>query len=178
MDRVQVAHVIELHVGDPSGLFAPFDASSLRARHLDHEVEQFIVHRAQETTSACYALAVQHPNRSPRFDAIALSDAIRKHFAHRSEEELRRLTAQIREARRDLLIGFVFLLLCAALALVAWKLLPAPLGLFVEQGLLIIGWVALWRPIDLFLYELRPLRSRRALYDTLARMEVSFSSIP
>ena len=178
MDRVQVAHVIELHVGDPSGLFEPFDASSLHTRHLDHEVEQFIVHRAQETASAAYELAVQHSSSSPRFEAIALSDAIRKHFAHRSEEESRRLTAQIREARRDLLIGLTFLLLCAALALVASKLLPAPLGLFVEQGLLIIGWVALWRPIDLFLYELRPVRSRRALFDTLSRMEVSFNSVP
>jgi hypothetical protein len=56
--------------------------------------------------------------------------------------------------------------------LAALRFLPKPLGFFIEQGLLVLGWVALWRPVDILLYELRPLRKRRDLLAALSRAEV------
>ena len=164
---------INLRVDDLSRLFEPFDASALVGRHLDERVEKFIIHRAQERPGATYALLIQYSRRGIARDGD-LSASIREHFAHCSAEVTTEIAALISEGTTDLLIGLSFLFLCALLGLTSEKLLPSPLGLFVEQGLLIIGWVALWRPLDLFLYELRPLRSRRVMMEGLAHADLQF----
>jgi hypothetical protein len=43
---------------------------------------------------------------------------------------------------------------------------------FVEEGLLIIGWVAMWRPLELLLYDWWPQLRRKRTYDNLACMRV------
>jgi hypothetical protein len=45
------------------------------------------------------------------------------------------------------------------------------LGLF-EQGLLIVGWVAMWRPLEIFLYDWWPIVGERRIHGRLSRMEV------
>jgi hypothetical protein len=42
----------------------------------------------------------------------------------------------------------------------------------VAEGLLIVGWVAMWGPLDIFLYGWWPIYSRVKLFDRLARLEV------
>ncbi len=42
----------------------------------------------------------------------------------------------------------------------------------VAEGLLIIGWVALWRPVEIFLYDWWPIRQRQRHLESIARMEV------
>ena len=43
-----------------------------------------------------------------------------------------------------------------------------------DKALLIVGWVANWRPLEVFLYDWRPLRLRQKLYDALSQMEIGF----
>lgn len=167
---------IQLRIDDLSRLFEPLDASALSGRHLDERIEKFIVHRAQERPDASFALIVEYsrPETKPG-DALAAS--VQEHFAHLAGEVATQIAALIREGKKDLLVGLSFLFLCALLGLASAKMLPAPFGLFVEQGLLIIGWVALWRPLDLFLYELRPLKARRLTLAGLAKADVQFEHL-
>jgi hypothetical protein len=44
------------------------------------------------------------------------------------------------------------------------------------EGMLIIGWVAMWRPLEIFLYEWVPIRRRCRTLDKLAKMPVSVQS--
>lgn len=173
MTPAPTAGFIELRVDEPGRLFEPFDASPLVGRHLDEKVERFIVHAAKDRPAAAYRLALHVQGEAPSpEDSAALSQGIREHFAHRAQEEDGALRALIHEGRRDLLIGLGFLFICGMLGLAIVEVLPAPGGSFIEQGLLIIGWVALWRPVDLFLFELRPLRHRRDLLTRLSLMDV------
>ena len=45
----------------------------------------------------------------------------------------------------------------------------------VEESLLTFGWVANWRPIEIFLYEWWPIVRRRNLYRRLAAAEVDLT---
>jgi len=47
----------------------------------------------------------------------------------------------------------------------------------VAEGLLIVGWVAMWGPLDIFLYGWWPIRSRYKLFDRLARIDVEMRSL-
>lgn len=74
--------------------------------------------------------------------------------------------------RAGLAIGLVFLVACIALrrALIANPLLVDQSIL--DEGLLILGWVAMWRPIEVLLYDWWPLTRRRAVLRRLAVIPV------
>lgn len=46
------------------------------------------------------------------------------------------------------------------------------LGGLLQDGLVIIGWVALWRPAEIFLYDWWPLRGEVVRYGILSRIAV------
>jgi hypothetical protein len=47
-----------------------------------------------------------------------------------------------------------------------------PIGRVIEESLLIFGWVANWRPIEVFLYDWWPIVRRRNLYQRLSAAHV------
>jgi hypothetical protein len=172
----QDAGLIEVSVGEPEQLFERLDPTPAADRHLEEKVEQFVLHQAEEDPRAEYRLIVRF--REPAdsgIDETALAEAIRHHFRHRRDEESARLRGLVRDGKRDVMVGLLFLFVCGVLGVSAFRIFPAAIGIFVEQGLLILGWVALWRPADLFLYDLRPIRRRRDLLDALSVMDVSFA---
>jgi hypothetical protein len=54
----------------------------------------------------------------------------------------------------------------------AANLTPRPLGRVIEESLTIFGWVANWRPIEIFLYDWWPIVRRRNLYQRLSAAQV------
>lgn len=167
--------LIELTLERPTQLFHAFDPSPIGGRELDEKVERFIVHAAQDNPVGRYNMLVHVKDEALfRGDALQLSTAIRSHFAHRRDEEARAIRSLLRQGRQALAIGIAFLFACGAAGIFASKAMPAPIGSSVQEGLLIVGWVANWRPLEVFLYDWRPLRMRQKLYDSLAQMKISF----
>jgi hypothetical protein len=41
-----------------------------------------------------------------------------------------------------------------------------------DEGLYIVGWVAMWRPLEIFLYDWRPIRHRMRLFAKLSQVPV------
>ena len=73
--------------------------------------------------------------------------------------------------RMALLIGVIFLAVC----LFARSLLlgsASTTAHIVAEGLLIVGWVAMWGPLDVFLYGWWPISSRYKLFDRLTQLDV------
>ena len=53
------------------------------------------------------------------------------------------------------------------------SLLPrSQLAQVISESLVIGGWVAMWRPLEIFLYDWWPIRNERRIYDRLSRMPV------
>ena len=88
-----------------------------------------------------------------------------------AEHEFRRL---LRLGRTSLLVGLAFLSLCTlgAKALGALGGGPYPYLDILREGLIIAGWVAMWRPIQIFLYEWWPIVRRRRMLQNLSRAQV------
>lgn len=91
-----------------------------------------------------------------------------------NEVEARRLRLLLQEGRQGLVVGLGFLTVCWGLGFLAVDLGPPPFGDFLNEGLLIIGWVANWRPAEIFLYDWRPMKRQGAVLDALAEMDVHF----
>jgi hypothetical protein len=40
------------------------------------------------------------------------------------------------------------------------------------EGLVIIGWVAMWRPLEIFLYDWWPIRHRQQVFNKLSHISI------
>ena len=101
-----------------------------------------------------------------------LTASIHNYFAYRQDQESRRLRLLFRDGRVALMIGLAFLFSCVLLRELASSFgNDAPSEIFGE-GMLIIGWVAMWRPLEIFLYEWVPIRRRCRILANLAQMAV------
>jgi hypothetical protein len=166
---------IEIHVSELKQLFNAIDPSPFREKDLDVSAEEFIVSWAREAhRDARLALLVylDRPAGVPEEPAI-LRDAIREFFSHRAQMTRRSLRRLLRLGRTSLAIGLVFLAVSIAVGdLLAGLFSGRRLGEILRESLLIGGWVAMWRPLEIFLYEWWPIRSEARLYDRLAAMPV------
>lgn len=71
-------------------------------------------------------------------------------------------------------IGLGVLALCIVAGRGAQTLMgDTYIGHFFAEGLIIVGWVANWRPIEIFLYEWWPISRRRRLFQRLAAAPVA-----
>ena len=104
--------------------------------------------------------------------ARTLPQAVNNYFAYRERQLRKDLLKLLRYGGSSLVIGLLFLVACLALRR---ELLTHPLVIdkaIVDEGLLILGWVAMWRPIEVLLYDWWPLARRRSLLRRLATIPV------
>jgi hypothetical protein len=78
----------------------------------------------------------------------------------------------LRLGHGSLTIGLLFLATCLVLSSLATKIGYPPVGRIVEEGLIIAGWVAMWRPLQIYLYDWWPLRAEWQILERLAHMRV------
>ncbi|RXK54717.1 hypothetical protein ESB00_02145 [Oleiharenicola lentus] len=164
---------IEVRLRELAQLFNLMDPSPFIDRDLDADAEEFIVGWARELPHQGELELVVHLATAPLPDrAAGTEEAVRHYFASRVEVKRRELRQLLRRGRASLLIGVLFLGACFGLGEVALHLLPAGRNSFVELGLQIVGWVAMWRPLEIYLYDWWPIRADLRLLERLARMRV------
>lgn len=129
-------------------------------------------------TSATLALRVLlERSLNLEADALVLQRATGAYFVQRASVRQRELRDLFRRGRISLVIALIFLAAVIVIGdvVVAW--VPAARWIsLVREGLVIVGWVAMWRPVEVFLYDWWPIRGEVRLYDRLARMPVRVES--
>ena len=166
---------IALRVKDIAQLFHTLDPFPFRERDLDATVEEYVFGWAGELPAQDpISIQVHLPqSQAARSEAQHIGDAMRAYFAGRGEVVGWEIRDLFRRGRTSLLIGLVALAVCLLTARwAADQLRPGPFSRFLQEGLIILGWVTNWRPMEIFLYDWWPLVRRRRLYDRLAHADV------
>ena len=78
----------------------------------------------------------------------------------------------MRTGRRHLTVGLIALGTATLLSSFVPHLVDEPLARILQESLIVGGWVAMWRPMELLLYDRLPVRREARLYDRLAQAEV------
>jgi hypothetical protein len=167
--------LIEVHVAELNQLFNAIDPAPFRQRDLDPNAEEFIVGWAREIPTDVPLALVVHLDRPAGLpeEAATLRDAIREFFSDRAQASRRRLRQLFRQGRISLVIGIAFLALSLMIGDVVARLLGEDrFGEILRESLLIGGWVAMWRPMEVFLYDWWPIRADARLADRLSAMPV------
>ncbi|MGV3659403.1 MAG: hypothetical protein ACO1TE_04440 [Prosthecobacter sp.] len=150
------------------------DPSPFHERDLDHDAEEFIVSWAQEHSRQQDLRLLIHLTRPPAEPGKAeklVRDSVSHYFAYRADMTLHDLRRLMREGRASLIIGLLFLVLCQSVANLLGPV-NGHWGGMAREGLTIIGWVAMWKPLDIYLYRWWPLLALRRLYQRLGHMPV------
>src|SRR5258708_28258400 len=167
--------VIEVHVGELRQLFKAIDPSPFRDKDLDPKAEEFIVGWAKDLPrDATLALIVDLDREAGLPDeAAVLRDAIHEFFSQRSKAYRQRLRELLRLGRTSLAIGLVALASAIALGdFLAGLMNGSRIGEIVRESFTIGGWVSMWRPLEIFLYDWWPIRAEARLSERLAAMPV------
>ncbi len=174
MVKSSPSHIIEIHLREISQLFNSMDPSPFNEKDLDRNAEDFIVSWAQEyPLSEPVSLRIhldQWPAEDPK-DSIR--DAVHHYFSYREKLthlELRRL---LKQGRTSLIIGLSFLVMCimtikfffAGHDRATWTSM-------ISESLTIAGWVAMWKPMQTFLYDWWPVLKRERVFARLSKMRV------
>lgn len=166
--------VIEVHVSELKRLFNAIDPSPFRERDLDPKAEEFIVGWAKDLPSDARLALLVHLDRPAGLpeEGAALRDAIHEFFRQQAAATRRRLRQLFRRGRTSLSIGIIFLTGLIGLADLIAKHVSTGIAEVVRESLLIGGWVAMWKPLEIFLYDWWPVNSDAKVYDRLATMPV------
>ena len=168
------SRAIEVRVAELRQLFDAIDPSPFRERDLDPHAEEFIVDWARDLPrDAPLALLVHLGRPAGRPDEAALlGQAVHEYFKARAAGSRRSLRDLFRRGRISLLIALGFLGASLALGDLIASVSESAFAALLQEGLLIGGWVAMWRPLEVFLYDWWPIRSDARLLDRLSAMPV------
>jgi len=167
------SRIIELELRHMSQLFNSMDASPLENKDLNSDVEEFIVSSSEEYRPDQALTLRIYLHEWPAEDPTdVVRNSIHNYFAYRADLNRLAFRRLMRRGRTSLLIGLLFLAAC----LVTIKILPGDLGgtwaRIVRESLTIAGWVAMWRPMEIYLYDWWPLRRKGRLYQKLSQIPV------
>jgi hypothetical protein len=167
-------HRVELNLRDINQLFNTIDPSPFHEKDLDDDAEEFIVGWTREFPLDEPVVLVVYLAELPAGQDIRpmMEQSVQHYFAYRTKLIRMEFRQLMRDGRHSLLIGGLFLTACL---LASQVLLGQASGAFLSvarESLTIAGWVAMWRPMQIFLYEWWPLRRRWLVYGKMSRMKV------
>lgn len=167
--------VIKVHVEELRQLFNSIDPSPFRDRDLDPAAVEFIVGWARELPRHAALGLLLHLDRPvPETNELGmLRDAVQAFFSQRAVASRQRLRQLFRVGRTSLAIGICCLAGSIGIgSLMAGGFGDQPIEAILRESLLIGGWVAMWRPLEIFLYDWWPIRNEIILLERLASMKI------
>jgi hypothetical protein len=163
-----------LRLRDVAQLFNSMDPTPFHHKDLDPDAEEFIESWALEFPPNSRFHINIHVERPPAEGDPkgAVAEAIHNFFDYKAELTRRELRQLMEQGRTSLVIGLAFLAICLLAADAIGKFAAGTFLSILRESLTIGGWVAMWRPLQIFLYEWWPLTRRRRTYRSLSRAHV------
>jgi len=161
---------IDIRLKNVQQLFDNRDPAPFYERDLDQNAVEYIVGAVEELpakTQFKLVLLLAEVAELETSEA-AVVQALRRHFDGARARAERNIRKGLREGRWLLLIGLVALTAFLTLAELTAGLREVPFAHAVPEGLVIIGWVTMWRPLEGLLYDWWPLAQERRMMQRIA----------
>jgi hypothetical protein len=165
---------IEVRVKSIHQLFDARDPAPFRERDLDDDFVDYIVSAVREFTisSPLKIVIYVEENETKDMPRDSIREAIRSYFGYQIDLQRGDLKSFIKRAKLFLVIGLLVLVSCIGLA--QSLTVPSPPGAvgILREGIVIFGWVSIWKPIELVLFDWYPLFEKLRFYKKLSATEI------
>lgn len=168
--------VIELAAPDYHHLFDEKDPAKFRQRDLDDDAVEYLVSSVREVTLPKLKKIRIYFDKSGSPEELGMvQESIHNFFSYEAQMMDLKISSTLKEGLKFLFIGLTFLAFSILVALLLKQYSDSFLSLFFKEGFSLLGWVAMWKPINVFLYDWLPLRDLKAVFNKLSSVEIEFS---
>jgi len=156
-------------------LFGEFDARPVADRTLSGDARGHLLDEWERVRKSDPSYLVVYAPEADRAgtDEDAVRSAIRTSLL-RASGPLRRIDPLSRQEKVAAAIGIVFLLVCVTGSAAMTRASDNVLVEGLAQGILLVGWVALWRPAERFVVEVVPHMFNQRRFAEFADIDVRF----
>ncbi len=179
-ESTMTGNIIEVRITRIEQLFNSFDPSPFNERDLDADAESHIAGWARELSKDMpISILVHMPaGEAVRAEERGLASALANYFKTRSQWIERDKRELFRLGWRYLSISVPVLIFCLLASQIVPEILGSgPLAKILQESLVIIGWVANWKPLETFLYDWWPLERKAVLYRRIASANIEFRAV-
>jgi hypothetical protein len=171
-------YLIEIRLNKIDQIFNSLDPSPFIEREIDRNAKSYIVESLQELPIDSKVKILIYIADAIDIDAKKMvSEAIHNYFDYCSDGKVKELRQLFRTGRISLAIALVFLATCITIDSLISSLFDGTIAKILHEGLFIIGWVAMWRPIQIFLYDWVPLDRDQRIFRKLSKVPIEIKSI-
>ncbi len=168
-------HWIEVRVKSTQGLFDHRDPAPFREKDLDEDFVEYIFSSIREfplSTPIKLVIYIEEPETVTVSRAV-LRESIYSHFSYEISRRERDINQYWKRAQIFLIIGLLVLSMC--LGLVESLPLPEKPGTasVLREGFIIFGWVSIWKPIEVILFDWYPPFEILRYYKKLRATDIS-----
>ena len=165
---------IAMRIERTEQMFDSLDPSAACEKALARDVESYVLVRAGEKERDVPLRLVIHAPASIREHAPDITLAVHAHFRLAHARCLYRYRRRMRLGRVGLVAGIAVLGTTLVLRTLLGGPGARPMLSAMGEGLLILGWVAMWRPAEILLFERWENHQSSALLHRLAQIPVDF----
>jgi hypothetical protein len=159
-------HHIEIKIKKINQLFNSFDPSPFLEKDLDDDAFEYIVSSVSEQPLKLKQDIIIHmpKNQRSKISEIEIKRAIHNFFEYKKIMAERGIKLKIKEGQLSFIVGISFLILCLGVGEYIKTLATNTFTYIAFEGLLIGGWVTMWKPISDILYEWWPTYKEKNIY--------------
>ncbi len=170
--------VIDINVENLNELFHYLDHSVLHKKDLDPNVEQYIFESVEELKDSKKKIVIFCQNGCEEQEQIEKAEiGVKLYFHYRYNFYYGHLKSKLYQGISSIILGTIFLFLYVIVG--EHSDIVKTNDLFkgvIEEGLLIMGWVALWKPIEILLYDWRVEFNKFKIYKEIIKIDISIKN--
>ncbi|MDB4984611.1 MAG: hypothetical protein JWM20_790 [Patescibacteria group bacterium] len=172
-------HLIHLKVKVLDKIFDALDPEPIAFRKLDPDWVDYLIDEMNDRTgSKPVNLSLEIPSATlVGTSPLEVEESIRREFHEHVRMLERRLKEVLRIGRISLAFALCVLIIFTLLSIASERLYLGIFQRFFSEGFVIIGWVALWRPVEALLYDWWPIIDERKKIRRLIAGKISVKSI-
>jgi len=161
-------HIIDVRLASLDQMFDNRDPAPFRERDLDPSLVAYLMGAAEDLSPyGSFRVVIWFPAARSKEDITQVEHGLRAHLDYELEILERRRRRQRRTGQVSLLLALALVVVLQMLAQLVFELPETSVRNAVREGLVVLSWVVLWRPIDLLIYEWIPVHRRRTLLQRL-----------
>jgi hypothetical protein len=166
---------IDIKLRSADQVFDGRDPAPFHERDLEEAAVEYILGAVQEIPpKAPFKMVFWIADtRALQMPVATFVGAVRAHFTYEVERLRRRIREHVRQGEITLMVALVALAFFLTLAELTRFLPPGTFHQILREGLIIIGWVVMWRPLELLLYDWWPMVRQRRLCERVVEAEIT-----
>ena len=168
--------VIQIQVDSADEILDSKDPAPFKGQILDDDFLDYIESLSDETSHKTplrinIVIEKQLPHQTPTNSAI-ISQALKEHFEYKIERKKGEIRKYLRTARLFLIMGLVLLSICLMIAHTLLRSEESLLRSALREGVIIFGWVSMWRPLEIMMFDWYPHYDRIRYFRKISNAQV------